>query len=128
MWSYDTALATQKDQVRLRIGDTDPIDEQLQDEEINYLISIAGASVDAVALLACDVLIAKYSRYVDESMDGTSLSHSQRLKAYQMLRSQIEEGLTSSIPVPVFGSSVGADGQTVEPFFTRETPESVWPR
>lgn len=124
-WTYFISLETTKDQVRLLIGDTLEVDPQLQDEEIAWLISRHGTDPDSVAIAACDVLIAKYSRLVSTSQDGVSESHAERLENYQKVRASLVEA-SGSTAAPVFGGAVGADGQPVEPFFTRRTPEMDW--
>lgn len=125
-WTYNQTLATTKDQVRLYIGDTDSNDPQLSDEEIAFVISVVGSNAQQVAIRSIDLLIAKYARLVSESMDGISLSHSERLNNYKTLKTSLEKDTTLSAPVPVVGGLVDAEGNDVKPFFTRDTPETNW--
>ena len=57
-WSYDTSLPTNKDKVRVSIGDTDSSDQQLSDEEINALLTVHG-SVRSTAIAVARMLAAK---------------------------------------------------------------------
>jgi hypothetical protein len=82
-WTYNPAtLATvPKDQVRLLIGDTLSTDQQLQDEEILYLLT-QRASVYGTAAECCRSLQAKFSRSVDQQSGTNKNSYSQMAKAY----------------------------------------------
>jgi hypothetical protein len=86
-WSFDdTSLATsEKDQVRLLIGDTDTNDQLLSDEAIAFYLSQRGDSVNLAAADACDSIAAKYARQVDTKNGQLSVSASQRAEAYRKL-------------------------------------------
>lgn len=61
-WEYsgDPAFSS-KDEVRFLIGDTDDSDHQLEDEEIDYLVTTYGDATVA-ALAGARALASKYSR------------------------------------------------------------------
>lgn len=80
-WTYSTVLATPKDQVRLIIGDTQTADQQLQDEEINYLVTQRN-DVNMAAADACEALAARYSRQADTTNLSLRIAASQRAKRY----------------------------------------------
>ena len=82
-WTYyPTQLATsQKDQVRALIGDTVQSDPQLQDEEINFFLSMR-ATVWGAAAECCLALASKFSRSVDQAVGTAKASYSQMEKAY----------------------------------------------
>lgn len=82
-WSYDatTLATTPKDQVRLLIGDTVSTDQQMQDEEITFLLS-RRSSIYGAAAECCRSLQAKFSRSVDQSAGDTRAMYSQMAKAY----------------------------------------------
>ncbi|MBV9984512.1 hypothetical protein [Bradyrhizobium sp.] len=85
------ALATsQKDQVRLLIGDTLSSDPQMQDEEINYLLT-QRSSVYGAAAECCRSLQAKFSRSVDQATGNTKTSFSQMAKAYGVKAGEFED-------------------------------------
>ena len=61
--TYDsTALETETNWIRLRVGDTDSADEQLADAEIQSLLSLHGNRVLAAAA-AARAICAKYTRF-----------------------------------------------------------------
>ena len=82
-WTYyPTKLATVPlYQVRAMIGDTVQTDQQLQDEEINFFLSLR-ASVWGAAAECCLALAAKFSRSVDQAVGTAKNAYSQMAKAY----------------------------------------------
>jgi hypothetical protein len=90
-WSYSlTDLAnTPKDQIRLLIGDTVSTDQQMQDEEILYHLT-QRSTVWGAAAECCRTLQARYSRSVDQTAAGTSISYSQMAKAYGIKAAEFE--------------------------------------
>jgi hypothetical protein len=122
-WSYSgDPGASDLDEVRFLIGDTDTDDQQLSDEEINYLLTSTG-SVQAAALEAARSLWAKYSRLVDQKTGDIDIKYSQRKDAYAALIRQLQLGM---LPVPYAGGISEddkqvdeADSDVVQPAFTR---------
>ena len=122
-WSYSgDPGASDLDEVRFLIGDTDTDDQQLSDEEINYLLTSTG-SVQAAALGAARSLWAKYSRLVDQKTGDIDIKYSQRKDAYAALIRQLQLGM---LPVPYAGGISEddkqvdeADSDVVQPAFTR---------
>jgi len=88
-WSYSAALATDKDRVRFLIGDTDTNDQQLQDEEITWLLT-QRSNFTLAAADGARALAAKYARMVDTTNLSLSVSASQRSEAYKALADQLE--------------------------------------
>jgi hypothetical protein len=79
---YPTKLATSpKDQVRLLIGDTVSTDPQMQDEEINWFLTMR-SSVWGAAAECCMTLATKFGRSVDQAVGTAKISFSQMAKAY----------------------------------------------
>jgi hypothetical protein len=68
-WSYGSSLATDKDTVRFHIGDTDPDDPQLHDEEITALLTSEGGVMRA-AIRAAEAIAARYARRTDFRVSG----------------------------------------------------------
>jgi DNA polymerase III delta prime subunit len=68
-WSYGSSLATDKDSVRFHIGDTDPDDPQLHDEEITALLTSEGGVMRA-AIRAAEAIAARYARRTDFRVSG----------------------------------------------------------
>lgn len=79
-WTYSgDPSSSSRDRLRFLIGDTDPDDPQITDEEVAAQLTISGGPVVAAAALARS-LSAKYSRKIDKSIDGLSISFSQLAK------------------------------------------------
>lgn len=100
------------DAVRLKIGDTDLDDPQLQDEEISYYLSEASSNVTKAASLASRGLAAKYARLADEVVGEVEVKWSQRSKRYLDLAEQLENelsSLTKSTPLPFAGGISKSD-------------------
>jgi len=91
-FSYDPAIVTTIDEVRLKIGDTNPLDPQLMDEEITMLLTEAGESSRAAAVAAIDILIARYARHVDKWVGDLKILASQRFEQYTKLRGTLITG------------------------------------
>ena len=117
--------SSDRDAVRFRIGDTQESDWQLQDEEIDYLLE-GGVSVPLASLRACKALAAHYARQVDKSVDGFSLSASQRQTHYLDLAKTISREAGLDVPAVSFrvgGLSIAdrdtadADEDLIQPDF-----------
>jgi hypothetical protein len=82
-WSYTVSdLATSaKDQTRLLIGDINPNDQQLQDEELNFFLTLR-ASVWGAAAQACFSLASQFSRRADTVTGELHTLYSAQAKAY----------------------------------------------
>jgi hypothetical protein len=132
-WSYNNAgLANSaKDRVRLLIGDTDDSRQQLQDEEIAYVLT-QQTSTTLAAAACCDLLVAKYAFLVNTENGSLRLSAAARHKHYENLADRLRAGGAGEVPgdatvhaaeMYVGGSSVaskddfGADSDFVQPPF-----------
>lgn len=71
-------------QVRFYLGDTDPTDWQLQDEEISWALLERGNTWGATAMCAL-ALAAKYSRLTSISADGVSQGLQMRSEQYNAI-------------------------------------------
>ena len=97
-WTYDptdlnTTTATGRlNSVRLLVGDTATLDQQVQDEEITFALSQAGDNAYSAAAFVCGLIAAKYSRLVTTQLDGALMAeYSDRVKHYRMLYTQMKE-------------------------------------
>jgi hypothetical protein len=94
-WSYFPSLlaSSSKDAVRLLIGDVLSTDQQMQDEEINYILTrrstVYGAAADC-----CRSLAAKFSRSVDQQAGTSKIAYSQLAKSYTMKAIEYEQKAT----------------------------------
>jgi hypothetical protein len=97
-WTYDPDITTDRDKVRLLIGDTITTDQQLQDGEIAFFLS-EESNVYRAAARACQSLAALYARKVDKAVGDLKISASQRQKAYAALAKDLWiKGGVSGIP------------------------------
>lgn len=130
-WTYDPTLPTDKDRVRLIIGDTLSIEPQLQDEEIQALLDLFGGSVRAAAIGATRGLAAIYARYADKWVGDLKILASQKHEAYLRLADSLEEstniiGVGGGSGAPSAGGvyvgekeAMEANTNRVSPFFYR---------
>lgn len=82
-WTYDdTVLATSnRDAVRLVIGDTDTNDQLLQNEEIAYYLTTHG-TVARAASEAARAIAAKYARLMSRSVGGLQADFAAKYRQY----------------------------------------------
>lgn len=124
-WSYNIEnLATApKDQVRLLIGDTLTTDQQLQDEEINYLLTTRG-SLYGTAAECCRSLQAKFSRSVDQAAGASKTMYSQLAKAYGVKAAEFEsKAAMSGAGLPYSGGISVTDKLAQERNTDRVSPQ-----
>ena len=128
-WSYDPSLTEPLDQVRFTVGDTDSTHQQLQDEEITFLIDSSG-SVASASVSACRALAAKYARRVHEEVGDLKLYNEQMFEQYSKLADQLATqavyGGASLTGLPSAGGvyvaekeAYAADTSIVQPSFSR---------
>lgn len=123
-WSYDSAVPTDKDKVRLLIGDTNTADQQLQNEEITYFLSVR-ADIYLAAADSAKAIGARYARQADTSNLSLSISASQRAEAYAKLAVALEAraGALSAADMFVGGTKISekitraSDPDEVQPNF-----------
>ncbi|MBU1449110.1 hypothetical protein KKF45_04690 [Patescibacteria group bacterium] len=88
-WTYSgDPAASDLDQVRFLIGDTDTLDQQLSNEEIAWLLSNQGSPLGA-AIAACEQVGAIYARKVSQSTGGISVSYGDRQSYYADLANRL---------------------------------------
>ena len=89
------ALSTDLDRVRLMIGDTDPDDPILNDDEVNEFIrqrsSDDVANLPAAAADCAAAIAAHYGRQFDFAEDGQSFSRAQRVAHYMQLEIELRK-------------------------------------
>jgi len=127
-FTYDLAViaTSEKDQVRLLIGDTDSTDVLLQDEEINYFLTAEG-SVYAAAVAGCKSIAASLNRQPGEFWAGSvRISNSDRANEYLKMAETLQRRNTLISARPFAGGISKADKETrendsdrVKPSFTR---------
>lgn len=116
-WTYDeTTLATSiRNRVRLKLGDTDFKDQQLQDEELDQFITEAGTE-DGAVVLAARALASRYARSVDKWVGDLKILASQKHRAYLDLLDKTLVATASgvSLAVPTAGGVYVAEKEAME--------------
>lgn len=91
-FTYEADLSLSKrDQVRFLVGDTDPTEFFLHDDEINWLISQWGSKGSAyyVAAMAAESIAARFAREVTTSSDSQTVSTSELQQKYLDLAARL---------------------------------------
>lgn len=94
-FTYD--LSTSVGKVRLLVPDNDSAAYDLQDDEISYFLTQAGASVEGAAVKACKWLARKYSKKATFSADGLSMQHTARAQEFAKRAAELEMELFGGI-------------------------------
>lgn len=113
-WSYDptdldnNTASGRLNTVRLLVGDTDTLDQQVQNEEITFGLSENGDSTYFAAAWIARAIASKYSRKVNTSLDGAlSADYSDLAKQYMQLADNLEyQGKTSGAAVGVLAGGI----------------------
>jgi hypothetical protein len=93
---------------RLLVGDTDTLDQQVQNEEVTFALSQSGDNVYYAASWLARVIASKYSRQVTTQLDGAlSANYSDLAKQYMMLSDNLEyQGKTSGASIGVVAGGI----------------------
>lgn len=135
-WTYGADPEnSNRDAVRLLIGDTDTTDQQLQDSEVEYFLTLFGASGDGrvvpAAVRCCDAIAAKYARQVDTTNQGLRVGASKRLEHYQSLAEELRLQIATVGEVFLGGSKyseakkLDEDTDLIPPVFRRGQDDYV---
>ena len=135
-WSYDptnldtTTASGRLNTVRLLSGDTDTLDQQVQNEEITFALSENGNKIYYSAAWIARAISSKYSRKVTTNLSGAlSADYSDLAKQYKVLADDLEyQGKTSGGAIGVLAGgltktgveSVRANTDRIEPAFRRD--------
>jgi len=88
-WSFNESLTTDRDKVRLRIGDTDTNDQILSNETIDALLTEHGSDVMLATISCVRAIIAKYARNMTRGAVGMTADMSVFVAHYQELLSDL---------------------------------------
>lgn len=113
-WSYDptdldnNTPSGRLNIVRLLVGDTDTVDQQVQNEEITFGLSENGDNIYLSASWIARAISSKYSRLVTTSLSGAlSSDYSDLAKQYQTLADQLEyQGKTNGASVGILAGGI----------------------
>lgn len=96
-WSYDasdldtTTASGRLNTVRLLLGDTDTLDQQVQNEEITFSLSQTNDNVYFAAAWLARTVASQYARKVNVQLDGSlSADYSDLAKQYTSLAETLE--------------------------------------
>lgn len=117
-WSYDptdldtTTSSGRLNTVRLLVGDTETIDQQVQNEEITFGLSENGNNVYYAGAWVARAIASKYSRKVNTSLDGAlKADYSDLAKQYKVLADDLEyQGKTSGAVIGVLAGGITKSG------------------
>ena len=117
-WSYDptdldtTTASGRLNTVRLLVGDTDTLDQQVQNEEITFGLSQNGNGIYYTAAWIARTIASKYSRKVNTSLDGAlKADYSDLAKQYLQLADNLEyQGKTSGASVGILAGGITKSG------------------
>ncbi len=120
-WTYSGDPASNnRDQIRFLIGDTDTNDQLLNDAEIAYELAENSSGIYRTAAAALRAVIAR-GRFVDKSVDGLSVSASQRAAQANELAEYYDRRTTRAVPIYAGGMSISEaqsydDDTNIPPF------------
>jgi hypothetical protein len=128
-WLYDInnlnsttpSQAQSRDQTRFLIGDTDPGDQQLQDEEIYFTIA-SRSSVYGAAAMCCRNLATKFSRLADSAQGPLHTSLSQKARNYRMMAGQYENEAMSRGALPGYAGGISISDKAQAEMDTDRVP------
>ncbi len=104
-WTNDSTISTNRDKVRVLIGDYDSTNPLLSDEELCFLEGEFGGtdtSIYETAVAAIDIAIAGLARKPEsKSVGPLSLSYANRIRNLQAARARIEEMVRERSGAPI---------------------------
>lgn len=117
-WTYDptnlgtSTVAERLDTVRFLVGDTDTLDQQVQDEEIAFALEENSNNVYLSAAWVSRAIASKYARRVTTQLDGAlSANYSDLAKQYMHLADQLEyQGKTNGAAVGILAGGITKSG------------------
>lgn len=117
-WSYDatdldtTTSSGQLNTVRFLVGDTESLDQQVQNEEVTFALSENGSNVYLSAAWVARAIASKYARRVTTQLDGAlQANYSDLSKQYMQLADQLEyQGKTSGAAVGILAGGITKSG------------------
>lgn len=98
-WTFDPAAIQYSDLMKVRImtGDTDESDKQLEDEVIDYVLTVY-TSPTLAAASACDLIAAKYLRQCNTENSALRVSAAARHKHYLEMAATLRAGGAGDMP------------------------------
>jgi hypothetical protein len=119
-WSYDPSNLTtdttsgRLNTVRLLLGDTETLDQQVQDEEVIFALGQSNNNIYYAAAWLARTIASQYSRKVNTSLDGAlSADYSDLQKHYTALAENLEyQGKKTGAALGVVAGGITKSGIT----------------
>lgn len=122
-WSYSgDPAASDLDEVRFLVGDTDTTDQLVSNEEVAWSIANSAGTIQAAATL-CEALASKFAREVDKSIGSLSVSAASRSGHFSARAAALRVQAIALCEVFVGGLSISGkqaldlDADAVQPAF-----------
>lgn len=113
-WTYGSdPAANDRDAVRFLLGDTDTLDQQVNDAEVSWALTQAAGQRGAAAILA-EALAAKYARLTSQGIGDASINYAQRQQHYSALATRLRADEALRGAVPYLGGMSVSDKETSE--------------
>lgn len=117
-WSYDptdldtTTASGRLNTVRLLVGDTDTLDQQVQNEEIMFALAENNNNIYYSSAWVCRTISSQYARRVTTQLDGAlSANYSDLIKHYAQRADTLEyQGKTSGAAVGILAGGITKSG------------------
>ena len=113
-WSFSDSLTSDRDKVRLRIGDTDTNEQLLSNETIDALLTEHSSDIALCSVASCRAIIAQFSRHLDRSAAGLSSNRSVIVTQYRELLRELLKESRLSTGVKYKGSISDSRKQTID--------------
>jgi hypothetical protein len=115
-FSYDPNVSTNRDKVRVLLGDTVATNAMFSDEELCFFETEFGPSIYGTTLAAIEAGIAKYSRAAtSKSVGPLSISYADRVRNLERARDSIKVlAMKGASPIPYVGGIRKSDKETDE--------------
>jgi hypothetical protein len=115
-FTYTAGSTSERDRVRLEIGDTDGTRVLFEDAELDDFLAQEGDDVMGSAARACEVLAVRFARDYTFSADGSSFQKGTLSQTYEKLAKRLRaraRGTTTIVPRRKDGYSVYTDSDEV---------------
>lgn len=121
-WTYSgNPSASDNDEVRFLVGDTETTDQLVQDEEIAYAVAEESNNRYAASRIARSIA-AKFSRKVDKNIGDLKISYSRRYQQYLDMADELKADASTFGVIPYAGGITISDKESVE-----KNPDRVSP-
>lgn len=95
--AFTYLLGTNRGKVRLLVPDTNSEAYELEDEEIDYFLTVRGNNVKAAAVDACRWLSRKYAQQANWTADGVQFSGATRAEQYAQRAAELAAEMAGGI-------------------------------